>query len=274
MSAALLVIEDNPDNLELMTCLLRAYGYDVESANDGREGIGKALSKDFDLILCDLAMPVMTGFEMIAELRQRQGQQHHRIVAITAYAMVGDREKVLTAGFDGYLTKPIAAETFVQQVEAFLPEDKRSSGVQHFYANSPEAAPNQQPVRGSVLVADDSPVNLELLRSMLEPNGYQTVVVSSVSAAMKEALAHSFDLIMSDLHMPKQDGLEFLRLAKENPATRDVPFIVFTSSLGESTPDAENLAMSLGADKFLRRPIDPSWVLAEVEECLASRRAP
>lgn len=120
MKATILVIEDDDASRELLTYLLEASGYRVLAAENGALGLGLALAEGPDLILCDLQMPVMNGYEVAQALRS-----HHRwrvvpLVAVTAFSMPGDREKALEVGFDEHLAKPINPETFVQQVEAFL----------------------------------------------------------------------------------------------------------------------------------------------------------
>lgn len=120
MSARILVIEDNPANLELMGYLLRCSGHEVLVATDGRGGLELAQLEGPDLIICDIQMPHMTGFEVALHLKANDRVKHIPLVAITAFAMVGDRERVLAGGFDGYLAKPIDPEAFVEQIEAFL----------------------------------------------------------------------------------------------------------------------------------------------------------
>jgi two-component system cell cycle response regulator len=128
MSARIVLIEDHPDNMELMVYLLSAAGYAYRCAVDGAEGLEMVRSERPDLIVCDLQMPVMDGFEVLRRLRDDESLCHTPIVAVTAQSMPGDRQKVLRAGFDGYFSKPIEPQTFVTQLEAWLPPDKRARG--------------------------------------------------------------------------------------------------------------------------------------------------
>ena len=116
----MLVIEDNPANLELMSYLLQAFGYDAVSAADGVAGLEAARRETIDLIICDVHLPVLDGYAVAASLKKHPVLRRIPLVAVTALAMVGDREKLLAAGFDGYIAKPIEPEKFVQQLEAFL----------------------------------------------------------------------------------------------------------------------------------------------------------
>lgn len=118
--AHILVIEDNADGLELLTYLLQAAGHTVAGVPTGAAALPAAQQFQPDLILCDLQLPDLDGFAVLRGLRDAAGLSGVPVVAVTAYAMVGDRERVRAAGFDGYLTKPIEPERFAGQVEAFL----------------------------------------------------------------------------------------------------------------------------------------------------------
>jgi CheY-like chemotaxis protein len=125
MLARILIIEDNATNLELQQYLLNSAGYVTLSAADGAEGMRVARQERPDLVLCDLRMPIMNGYEVVQEFKADTRLQQIPIVAVTASSMSGDSKKALAAGFDGYIAKPIEPETFVQQVEDFLPRELR-----------------------------------------------------------------------------------------------------------------------------------------------------
>lgn len=114
----ILIVEDDRASLKLMSYLVRALGHTALEARDGREGWQVAEQERPDLIVCDIAMPKADGFQ-VARWRRDHSELHRvPLVAVTAMAMPGDRERILAAGFDAYISKPIAPETFVQQLEA------------------------------------------------------------------------------------------------------------------------------------------------------------
>jgi CheY-like chemotaxis protein len=121
MKAKILLIEDNEQNRYLATFLLEKHGCTVAHTPDGRAGIELATAQPFDLILLDIQLPGMDGYSVARALRANAALNHVPIVAVTSYAMAGDREKALAAGCNGYLEKPIDPETFVAQVAMFLP---------------------------------------------------------------------------------------------------------------------------------------------------------
>ncbi|MCZ8221347.1 MAG: response regulator [Acidovorax sp.] len=118
--ATILVIEDDDASRQLVTYLLEAAGHRVLAAENGAVGVRIALAESPDIILCDLQMPVMNGYEVARSLRTSMLWRVVPLVAVTAFSMPGDREKALDVGFNDHLSKPITPETFVQQVEAFL----------------------------------------------------------------------------------------------------------------------------------------------------------
>jgi CheY-like chemotaxis protein len=121
MRRKILVIEDNEQNLYLTTFILEKHGYEVIQAREGGEGIRLAGQTEPDLILLDIQLPEMDGYQVAQALRSNPALEGVPIVAVTSYAMVGDRERILAAGCAGYLEKPINPDTFVAQVAAHLP---------------------------------------------------------------------------------------------------------------------------------------------------------
>jgi two-component system cell cycle response regulator DivK len=120
MKKTILLIEDNAQNSYLTTFLLESQGLAVVSASDGAAGIELAKQTLPDLILLDIQLPMMDGYAVARALRAIESLQLTPIVAVTSYAMVGDREKCLAAGCNGYIEKPINPETFVAEVSTFL----------------------------------------------------------------------------------------------------------------------------------------------------------
>jgi len=121
MRPKILVIEDNEQNLYLTTFILERHGYTAIPARDGREGTRLAGQAEPDLILLDIQLPEMDGYAVAQALRSNPALDEVPIVAVTSYAMAGDRERILAAGCTGYIEKPINPDTFVAQVAAHLP---------------------------------------------------------------------------------------------------------------------------------------------------------
>ena len=115
-----LVVEDDQDNREMVIKVLKHNGYGVIEAGDGEEAIEKAKAENPDLILLDLYIPKIDGYEVTRRLKGDRGLKHIPIIALTAHAMKGSREEALAAGCDGYIAKPINVRELPQQIEHFL----------------------------------------------------------------------------------------------------------------------------------------------------------
>jgi two-component system cell cycle response regulator len=267
MSARILVIEDNPTNLELMTYLLHAFGHVAITESDGRAGCDAIRREKPDLVICDVQLPHKTGYEIAREIKSDAGFQGIPLVAVTALAMVGDQEKVMSAGFDGYISKPIAPETFVEQIDQFLPAELRSKRLTGTPGSPAPAVPQ---IRGRILSLDDSPMNHEVLRGALAPLGFEVIAANTVAEAMAVAYTHPPDLIISDVQLVNETGLDFIRAVKKDPKLKDIPFMFLSSSALGGRSQAEGLG--LGAVRFIMRPIEPQQLIDAVQQSIARRQ--
>jgi len=120
MTHVILVVEDNERNLKLLRDVLEYAGYDVRVARTGEDGVTLAVKEPPDLVLMDLQLPGIDGMEALRQLRASPRTADIPVVAVTAQAMKQDRERVLQAGFDGYVEKPISVRAFPEQVRGFL----------------------------------------------------------------------------------------------------------------------------------------------------------
>ena len=126
--ARILLVEDNPTNLELMRYLLAHHGHDVEIAHNGEEGVRCAKQVHPDIVLCDLRMPFLDGYGLLERVRADPALDEVVVIAVTAYSMPDDRKRVAEAGFDGHLIKPITPETVVGQIERFIAAGRKAAG--------------------------------------------------------------------------------------------------------------------------------------------------
>jgi two-component system cell cycle response regulator DivK len=117
---SVLVVEDNPDNRVLIMDVLTSLDYIVYEAVDGEDGVAQAVACKPDLILMDLSLPVMDGWTAARTIKSMPELRHITIIALTAHAMVGDREKALQAGCDDYVSKPIDLRELTQKLSEYL----------------------------------------------------------------------------------------------------------------------------------------------------------
>lgn len=114
-----LVVEDNPLNMELVLEILDTQGFTADKAEDGEEAIKKTEKEVYDLILMDIALPGMDGVEATKIIKSRSGYKNVPVVALTAFAMKGDKERLLGAGFDDYIAKPLDVSEFIKKIQKY-----------------------------------------------------------------------------------------------------------------------------------------------------------
>ncbi|MCW2504790.1 MAG: hypothetical protein JWO79_3074 [Actinomycetia bacterium] len=268
MGAQILIVEDTPHNLQLMTYLLAAHGHDVVPAESGERAIELLSSWGPDLVVMDLQLPGIDGYEALSLLRATPGLAAIPVIAVTSFAMVGDRDLALAAGFDNYMTKPIEPETFTRDVVAYLPEELR--GSQPTPAERAPATERIVPAAGNqpgadILVLDDSPTNQALLRSMLEPYGHHLRMSCTVEEAIAAAERTTPDLVLSDVHVGAQRGVDFLDHLRSVPALARVPFAFLTA-----TADPRSPLVGDGTARVITRPIDTAALVGEIGTLLGS----
>jgi CheY-like chemotaxis protein len=127
----ILIAEDYSANRELIREMLEAGGYQVVQASDGQEAFDKIVAVRPDLVLADIQMPVLDGYGLVHKIREDSSLRDLKVIALTAYAMDGDREKVLGAGFDGYITKPLNMKTLFREIGKYLaPSMEKKAGTE------------------------------------------------------------------------------------------------------------------------------------------------
>jgi two-component system cell cycle response regulator DivK len=120
MPRKILIVEDNEDSRELVVKVLKNKGFLTVEAADGEEAVDKAISEKPELILLDISIPKMDGYEVAKKLKSLEEFREIPIIALTAHAMKGDRERVIAAGFEGYISKPINVRELPEQIRSYL----------------------------------------------------------------------------------------------------------------------------------------------------------
>jgi CheY-like chemotaxis protein len=266
--ARILVVEDSPDIRVLIRMLLESAGHEVLTASDGREGVETAMSERPDLILMDLSLPVLSGWEATRQIKRNPDTAGITVIAVTAHAMQGDRERAMAAGCDGFLSKPIDEENFQEEVGTWL--NRRETASRQ--ASSPKAAPapadNEPKPRGRILVVDDQPEVVDLLRDDLVVDGHEVVTAKSMDEVSRVFTEDSqFDLAVVDVMLGQDSGYE---LAGELIArsAEYLPVLLVTAG----TIDRER-AFAAGADDFIGKPIESPELRARARSLIRIGRA-
>jgi PAS domain S-box-containing protein len=286
--APILVVDDNPANLKVARFALESEGYQVRTAADGEEALH--ILRDFRprLILMDIQLPGVDGLELTRSLKADPGTRDIIIVAVTAYAMKGDRERALRAGCDGYITKPVDPILLPVQIAEHL---GRSRGEQSVVApvdgrpapalatpslGSPKgASPNEsssinaaaRKSAGTILVVEDNPTTRKMFRLALETAGYEVIEAADCKTALGWLEQRQPDLIIQDLILPDMDGLELARSIRKQLGDVPIPIVCVSGFLSRLD---EARALKGGFVQVLVKPVDPFQLLDVVKLHLAS----
>jgi two-component system cell cycle response regulator len=246
MPAHILIVEDDPPSRELMADLLREAGHAVRTADDGAAGLRLALDSRPDLVVCDLHLPSLDGHAVARALRMDTACAHIPLLAVSALAPDGGRERLRKAGFDGYICKPIEVASFVAEVEAFLP--------------MPMPGPANAPAALTLLLVDDDAFMREVLLDALEDEPWRILSAGSAEEALALLAREPVDVVLSDQCMPGMQGTELMA-----QVSRDFPRTVRLILSGLSEVEAIERACAAGlVDRHLAKP----WAAGALREDL------
>ncbi|HUR41263.1 MAG TPA: response regulator [Verrucomicrobiae bacterium] len=266
--ARIVIIEDNAHNLSLMTYLLSASGHATEGWGDGQSGLDAVRRAPPDLVLCDIQLPHLSGYEIATALRDDPALRTLPLVAVSALAMRGDRERALAAGFQGYIEKPVQPETFVEQVEAYLAQRLRRGPplADHRTTEISVLEASESAARAVILVVDDVEGDLALMQAILSA-AFRVVIARDIPAALVRMRREPPDLVISDLHFPDGSGFDLRRKAMVDPALCGIPFLFVSTTAVRD--EERNEARRLGVFEFVEQPVEPQRLLQGVQACLA-----
>jgi CheY-like chemotaxis protein/signal transduction histidine kinase len=237
----ILLAEDNAVNQHLVRKLLEKRGHTVSVAGDGREALALFDGQAFDVVLMDVQMPEMDGFEATAAIRAKEGDAGRRvpIIAVTAHAMKGDEERCLRAGMDGYVAKPVKPEVLFAAIEAALAVGLGRADVRKL----------------RVLLAEDDHVHRIIAVRTLQRLGITPDVAENGAEAIRAVLEKPYHLVLMDLQMPDMDGMAATREIRSRLGGGRQPAICGVSA--HDPADFRQACLSAGMDHYLTKPLDP-----------------
>ena len=277
MSARILVVDDNPLNLKLLAAKLAHDYYVVSTAENGLVALEKIKTEKPDIILLDVMMPEMDGFEACARIKGDAATAHIPVVMVTALSDVADRVKGLKAGADDFLTKPINDTALMARVRSLLRFKMimdewrlRESTSNEFMNQAPgESAALAAHAGGNVLLLEDNPLDRQMMIQTLSANSIRVTFASTVSEAIELTKTGNFDLVYASLNLKDEDALHICPLLRTNELTRQLPILLIANDT-DMTRVAKGL--DLGANDYLMRPLDPNELLARTRTQLRHKR--
>lgn len=297
-----LLVEDEEVNRDLFRRRLTARGFEVATAADGAAAVAAAAADVPDVVLMDLGLPVMDGWEATRQLKANPKTAAVPVIALSAHATADAREKAAAAGCVAFESKPVQLDRLVDAIRAALAArpapDPAPDDTGIFPAAPPAAAsvtkvlprvsrpapapppePEPEPAgldhalcqvgQKRILVVEDNDPNRVMLCRRLEKQGFAAVEAADGSEALRLVKVYRFDLVLCDIMMPGVDGYQVLQALKADPDLQALP-VIMISALDEMASVVRCIEM--GAEDYLTKPYDPVLLRARVNACLDKRR--
>ena len=284
--ASILIVDDEPENLELFEAILTPAGHTVRKATGGREALQAVEQEVPDLILLDLMMPGVSGFDVCEMLHANERTARIPIIIVTALDQLPVKERILSLGADEFLTKPIQGLEVVARVEAMLRVRHLRQDLDRAlaYLHEVEIARHENrrrrleaagdafmglawgpgdPKASTVLLVDDEELTRQFYGDLLVQHGFRVVAVASGSEALEAASRHPVEAVLLDIMMPELSGLETLGQLHER--LPDLPVIILTAH-----PSSQNAitALKLGAFDFIVKGLQPELLVVAVRRAI------
>jgi two-component system cell cycle response regulator len=267
----ILVVEDNIYNMKLVRSLIKLGGYDILEAVSAEEGFSILEKHTPDLILMDIQLPGMDGLTATRQIKSTEKIKRVPVLALSAYAMNGDKHRALEAGCTGYISKPIDTRGFLNIIESYMPGLPPETQKQDTFSKTEENQASIEDItffKHKILIVDDDPLNVKLLKAKLTSNIFTTIEAYGGQECLDIVNVELPDIILLDLMMPGVDGFEVTRILKSSDQTRLIPIIHITAL--DSHEDKAK-AFKVGADKFLNKPINTKELMIRIRSLLRLR---
>lgn len=277
MSARVLVVDDILPNVKLLEAKLMSEYYDVLTATSGKEALDKIEEHNPDIVLLDVMMPGMDGFEVCTRIKDNPKVAHIPVVMVTALTDSADKVRGLEAGADDFLSKPINDVALMARVRSLVRlkmaldewRIRENTASQLGVVGEASNVMTQNVKNANVLVVEDKQFEIEKIKKTLETDEHAIVAVDTGIKAMEQIAAHEFDAVIVSLNLEHEDGLRLTSHLKSNERTRLLPIIMVAED-----DDMKRVAhgLEIGAFDYVMRPIDRNELLARVRTQIRRKR--
>jgi two-component system cell cycle response regulator len=276
MTARVLVVDDVPANVKLLEARLSAEYFDVVTAMSGAEALEICERAECDIVLLDVMMPDMDGFEVCSRLKTGPTTHHIPVVMVTALDQPADRVRGLEAGADDFLTKPVSDVALIARVRSLTRLKMMTDELRMRAFTSREIgilSPEREAIadagrNGRVLVVDDRLASSECFAAMLSGE-HAVEIETDPTAALFRAAEGNYDLLVVSLSLENFDGLRLCSQAHSLDRTRNVPIL----AIAEADNNARLArALEIGVNDYLVRPMEKNELLARIRTQIRKKR--
>jgi two-component system, cell cycle response regulator len=276
MTARVLVVDDIPANVKLLEAKLGAEYFDVVTANSGEQALAQIEKELPDIVLLDVMMPGMDGFEVCRRIKANPASAHLPVVMVTALDQVSDRIQGLEAGADDFLAKPVNDVALFARVRSLVRLKtmvdelrlRQATGESMGLGDSPDKSFSEQPGRGRILIVEDREQNAARMSATLATE-HDVDIVPQTTEAIIRAKGGDYDLVIASLSLDKQDGLRFCATLRSLDATRQTPILTLVD---EGDLKRMVRALDIGVNDYLMRPVERNELVARVRTQLRRKK--
>ncbi|NCO02627.1 MAG: PleD family two-component system response regulator [Alphaproteobacteria bacterium] len=277
MSARVLVVDDILPNVKLLEAKLSSEYYEVLTATSGMEALEKVITESPDIILLDVMMPGMDGFEVCAAIKSNPDVAHIPVVMVTALTDSSDRVRGLEAGADDFLSKPLNDTALMARVRSLVRlkmtvDEWRAREITASQLGVSDKAPSvmSEPVENAkILVIEDMEFEHDKVIKTLEKDNDDVTIVTNGPDAMTKISEQAYDLLVVSLNLEQEDGLRLCSHLRSAEKTRSIPILMIAED-----DDMSRIAhgLEIGAHDYILRPIDTNELLARVRTQIRRKR--
>jgi sigma-B regulation protein RsbU (phosphoserine phosphatase) len=282
--AKILLVDDSEPNRDMLARRLARKGHVVIQAGDGQQAVEMTRSESPDLILMDLNLPVLDGWTATRQIKTFPGTSRVPVIALTAHAMSGDRQKALQAGCDDYDTKPVDFPRLLGKIDALFKSPAQTppapqeqvERVMAAEADRDDSDPattttsHENGVSGRVLVVDDTEANRAVAERWLRRKGFAVDTAADGYRALEMVQKAHYDVVLLDVMMPGMNGISVLRTLRESRSPTELPVIMATAK--DASDDVVE-ALTLGANDYVTKPLDFPVLMARVGTQVSLKRS-
>lgn len=277
MSARVLVVDDVLPNVKLLAAKLTREYFDVVTANSGPEALERIHAQHPDIVLLDVMMPGMDGFEVCEKIRADPATMHIPVVMVTALSDASDRVRGLEAGADDFLTKPVNDVALFARVRSLVRLKmmtdewrlRESTSGQLGMLVATDSVHTQTAEAARVLVVEDSAIDLDKIVETVARDRDVVTDTDTCAGGLELALAEEFELIVISLTLMREDGLRLCSQLRSHEKTRQIPILLLAD---ETDMDRIAKGLELGANDYLIKPIDRNELLARTRTQVRRKR--